>query len=256
MGTGRTSLKHCRFYADGYDLSGDARDFGPLNWSFEGEAMAGLNWDVVGSLLGQAEIQIGMLNGIFNSDSDALHEVMNAANAERVVLAPIGIRAAPAAGDPAFCGKFAQKNYMGVPGSVMVTASMEFDKQYPASLNYGIPWGVLLHAKGNETGVNSGTGVDGVAATTEGGFMIYQIFSVTGASGSVVISVDDSANNSDFLALSGATSGSISKASVPCAGIVQLGVTATVRRYLRWQIALTTLTGVNFALAFVRGRGV
>jgi hypothetical protein len=40
---------------------------------------------------------------------------------------------------------------------------------------------------------------------------------------------------------------------MPCAGLVALSPTADVRRYLRWQLALTTLASIDFALAFVRG---
>jgi hypothetical protein len=136
----------------------------------------------------------------------------------------------------------------------MSTVSIPFDTtSVTTGLDYGSPWGYLLHAAGNETAANTGSSdVDGGAETSAGGYMMYQIFSLTGGSGSVDISIDDSANDSDWLALSGA-SVTINYGDDPTAGIVELGTTATVRRYLRWQISLTTLTGVNFALAFVRG---
>ena len=78
--------------------------------------------------------------------------------------------------------------------------------------------------------------------------MVYQVLA---GNGTATISIDNSANNSAFTALSGATTGSINCAVVQH-GIVALGVTATVRRYLRWQIALGTATSVTFALSFHR----
>ena len=79
---------------------------------------------------------------------------------------------------------------------------------------------------------------------------MYQVFA---GDGTATISVEDATTNSDanFAALTGATSGEIDF-STPTAGIVAIGRTATVRRYLRWQISLNTATTVTFALAFVR----
>ena len=250
---GRLNTKHVRFYADGYDLSGDTSSIGPLMCDFPVEEMTGLNWAVKGSLLGQPTIGIGTLNGVFNSATSGLHELAAAANAERSCMVAIGDAAAPAKGDPVFCGKFAQKSYQGVPGEVMITATAEFGPQYAASLNYDDPWGDLLHAYGEETAANTGSGVDGSSATSAGGYMVYQIFSVTGESGSVTISVEDSVDTDDGNFGELLTSGAIDVGDIPCAGIVQLGTTATVKQYTRWQIAFDTATAATFALAFVRG---
>ena len=38
----------------------------------------------------------------------------------------------------------------------------------------------------------------------------------------------------------------------PASGMVAISTTATVRRYLRWQISLGTATTATFALAFIR----
>jgi hypothetical protein len=40
--------------------------------------------------------------------------------------------------------------------------------------------------------------------------------------------------------------------ATPKFGIIELAKTATVGRYLRWQIALGTASSVTFALAFMR----
>jgi len=119
------------------------------------------------------------------------------------------------------------------------------------TLGYDKPFGVLLHEKSEETAVNavdSGLSSDKEIASERGGFLVYQIFS---GDGTATISVEDSADDSSWAALSGATSGELDCSSVQH-GLVPLGTTATVRRYLRWQISLNTATSVTFALAFIR----
>jgi hypothetical protein len=255
MTTGRTTLKHSRFYCAGFDLSGYTRSFGPCDWTFEEhDTTCPLGDEVKGYLPGHPSISVGALNGVLdNTVTSGLHAILSTAGQSRVVMAPFGIRAAPAAGDPVFCGRFDQLAYTAAGDGVMAV-NIPFGMWDVANLvDYPSPWGTLLHAKGAETAANTGTGIDNPTAgeTLFGGYMVYQIFAY-GGTGSATISIDDSANNVDFLALSGATSGAIAHTSMPTAGIVALGTNATVRRYLRWQLSLATLTSVTFALAFVR----
>lgn len=250
---GRTISKYSRFYADGYDLSGDTRSFGPLDCDYEYSATAGLTWEVKGGLLGQPSLAIGTLNGIFNSDTAGIHTVVKTA-APRNVMIPLGIQAAPVNGDPVFIGKFNQIGYGTEYGDVMPTVTVPFGGQAnSATMKYTDPWGLLLHAKASRTAANSSTtGINNGAASTAGGYLMYQIFSITGT-GNVTISIDDSADGSTYAALSGATSGAIANTAAPASGIVQLATNATVRQYLRWQISFTGATACEFALAFVRG---
>jgi len=118
-------------------------------------------------------------------------------------------------------------------------------------IDYEKPWGVLVHANGAETAVNSAAGIDDRgAATAACGYLVYQVFA---GNGTATVKVQDAAINSDgsFSDLSGATSG-VTDFSTPAAGIVAIGTTATVRQYLRWQIVLGTATTVTFALSFCR----
>ena len=54
-----------------------------------------------------------------------------------------------------------------------------------------------------------------------------------------------------FAAVTGLTSGSINCA-VTQHGLVAIATTATLRRYVRWQVALGSATSVTFFLAVVR----
>jgi hypothetical protein len=251
---GRTLGRHARVYSNGYDLSGYTRSIGPLGSVFEEVEQVSLLDGAKGVLLGKPEIQLGTLNALFdNTATSGIHALLNSPVAQQVLVA-VGIAADPIAGDPVFMTSSEQLAYQAAPSGSDLALSIPYGKSpVTAGLNYTKPWGVLLHANAAKTGANTGTGVDDFGAeSTAGGWMMYHILAVAGT-GSLVVSIDDSANNSSFSALSGATSGSIVHGGVPASGIVQLGTTATVRRYLRWQLALTDITSCTFVLGFVRG---
>lgn len=255
MATGRTNRRWARFYADGYDLSGYTRTFGPLAVEMSAQGEAALTDEVKNVLNGIASISAGTLNGFFdNTALVGLHVVASGAGVKRVVMAPIGMRAAPAAGDPVFMGHFEQLGYAREDGDSFSTVSIPFgeaDAVSPAP--YVSPWGVLLHASGSENTASTAVGLDdNGAATAFGGFMVYQVFS---GDGTATIKIQDAATNTNpnFADLAGATSGVIDCSS-PTAGLVALGTTATVRQFLRWQIALGTANAITFALSFHRAK--
>lgn len=254
MATGRTVKRFTRVYIDGYDMSGYTREIGPLTWEYPEVEQVALLDAVKGALLDIPNINIGTLNGVFdNTATSGIHAVLGTAGVARNAMVPIGIQADPAAGDIVFVANVNESGYQIAPSGGDIVLTAPFTSTPPtSSMLYEKPWGVLLHALSAGTGANTGTGIDNGAATTAGGFLMYQITAVAGT-GTATISIDDSANNSTWLALSGATSGAIAHTAMPCAGIVQLSKTATVRKYLRWQLALTGITSVTFALAFVRG---
>ena len=251
----RTHRKYMRVYADGYDLSGQLSSIGPLSNVYDEGPFEGLSEEVIGIQLGHATNEVGNYNGVLdNTDTTGLHGLQSAPGLDRTMMIALGFLAPPVMGDPVFSGIFPQLDYMPNTGQVITTVTASFGPQSQESgMLYTRPWGKLLHALGAETGANSATtNVDNGAATTKGGYLVYQIMDYSGT-GDAEISVDDSADGSTFTALSGATSGAIAHTAMPTAGIIQLATTATVRQYLRWQLALNTLTSVTFALAFVRG---
>jgi hypothetical protein len=143
-----------------------------------------------------------------------------------------------------------QLGYYGQPDENPVYASIPFGNVGvgAGNLNYARPWGVLLHAKAARTAANTATGLDQLAQTLKGGFMMYHVFAGNGTAAVKVQHADTNLNGSfaDLL-----TSGVIDCAT-PKSGIVQLSKSATVERYTRWQIALGTATTVTFAIAFNR----
>lgn len=248
----RTNSKWTRVYADGVDLSGDARAIGPLLQTYDEPDLTAFSHAVKGCLPGHVTLGIGTLNATFNNTaSTGIHSVLSTAGGMRTVMVAQGFLAEPAQGDPCYMGEFEQLGYQADPSGVYVTVPFGNASVRGSTLLYDVPWGVLLRPQTATTAVNASAGVDDYgAATTYGGYLMYQVFA---GDGTATIKVQDAATNSDgsFSDLSGATSGSID-CSAPIYGRVAIGRTATVRRYLRWQIVLGTATTVTFALGFSR----
>jgi hypothetical protein len=253
MTTGRTVNKWIRVYADGYDLSGYSREIGPLLWSFDESELTCFSDAVKGVLPNHATLGIGTLNGVMdNTATSGLHAVLNAPGTIRTVMIPVGIQAEPIQGDPVYMGQFEQQGYYEEGDSASyVSIPFAMPSASNTTLAYNNPWGYLLRPKTATTAVNTAVGIDDIGASTAfGGFMEYQVFA---GNGTGVIRVQDAATNVDgsFADLSGCTTGVISF-TAPTSGIIAIDRTATVRRYLRWQVTFTTSTSVTFALAFVR----
>lgn len=258
MATGRSFKRWMRVYIDGYDMSGYSRNLGPLNCIYPEIDQLSLLDAVNGMLPDDPEISPGTLNGLFdNTALTGIHAALGSAGVLRDVMVPIGIQAVPAAGNPVFMGSFSHSGYIVEAAAGDLGLNCQFGKTSPSqAMLYDQPWGVLLHADGSETDVNDQAGIDdNGAATTKGGWLMYQLLSAAG-DGTIVIKIQDAATNADgsFADLSGATSGEIEETAAPTSGIIQLAKTATVRRYLRWQVVLDGITSARFLLSFVRGR--
>lgn len=252
--TGRTPAKFMRVYLNGYRMSGYTSQIGPLGATFTETAQDALLDAVSGALPGRANVSPGTLNGLFDNSTAGLHTLFSGSDVARHLLVAIGDRAEPAQGVPVFGGVFRQGAYQGVPGDeAVVTATVAFPGwDVNASLLFAQPWGYLLHADGAETAVNTAVGIDDFgAATAYGGYFVYQLFS---SDGTVTLKVQDAAINlnASFADLSGATSGSINASVTPAAGLVAVGATDAVRRYLRWQLVFGTATTATFCVAFCR----
>lgn len=251
---GRTLARFARIYVDGYDLSGYARAFGDLTWAYDVVDLTTLADAVKGYLVDQPQISAGPFEVLLdNTATSGAHTLGKSwPGAIRTVTVALGDKAAPAQGVPTFNGQLEMSGYMSQASNGAATAKMNFAGSGVLSAQgFGKPWGWLLNAATTaRTAVNSSSGVDSEvsAATSLGGYMAYQVLA---GNGTATIKVQDSADNSTFADLSGATTGSIS-CSTPSAGVVALASTATVRRYLRWQIVLGTASTVTFVLSFVR----
>lgn len=252
---GRTVSKFTRVYVDGYDMSGYSRSAPALQWGFSPSRWMAIDDDAMGALPGQASIGMGTYNGILdNTATSGMHAVLSSSDAVRDVMVPIGDRAAPVAGVPAWCAQVIQNSYQAQPSGGMVTVSIDLGDwdERGDTKSYPLPWGYLLHAKGAATAVNTSSGShDNSSATTAGGYMMYQLF--TGSTGTVTIKAQDSTGGA-WADIPGLTK-TVTNASTPASGIVTTtAATTQIDRYTRWQISLGTATSVTFASALVRGR--
>lgn len=253
MATGRTVLKWSKVYVDGYDLTGYSKTFGPLTWSFEEADATTLGDAVKNAMPNIATINVGTINSVLDNTANVASHARLNSQGTRTILLPIGIRADPAQGDPAFMGVFMQKEHMTEAASgsaVAISAPFTGWAGEAATLLYSKPWGYLLHAKGAETAVNTAIGIDdNGASSARGGYMVYQLFS---SNGTVTLKVQDAATNTNPSFADLVTSGSLDASTTPASGLVALSTTATVRQFLRWQLVFGTATTATFAIGFVR----
>lgn len=250
----RTIAKHWRIYGDGYDLSGYARTLGTLLWEYDVSEDAALSDAIKGGLPGHSRCGFGPLNGFFDNDAAGLHALVSSPGTKRTILIAGGFTAAPAQGDVIFTCQPEQLGHQLEQGDVFTNANATFGmtSRTADTLAYDRPWGVLLHANGAETAVNSATGVDdNGASSSAGGFMSYQLLS---SNGTVTLITEDASTNSDPSFATLASSGSLDASSTPVAGFTALSTSATVKQYLRWQLSFGTATTATFVMGFVRGR--
>lgn len=251
----RTHKKHCRVYLDGNNLSSHAMDIGPLAWLSTPEGQTALTDAAQGFFPGVNTIVLGTLNTIFDDTATTGSQpILKTIGGKRVISVPFGMGAAPVSGNPCFAGEFEQKDYKA-NGEGMVTASVEFEPSARAtSLLYARPWGNVIHAKGAETGANTGESdhENEAGQTTAGGFMVWQLFTADGT-GTVTMSIeDDEATDGSYTSL--VSSGAIDAATDPIAGLVALGQGVTVDTFTRWQVAFGgNTTTATFFLSFHRG---
>jgi hypothetical protein len=185
------------------------------------------------------------------------------AGAPHYLAVPIGTQAEPAAGDPLFAWRMNQSTFQVTEGQGFVSVSLALDTPYPGLSVYPKPLGFVAHAKGAETGANTADNTTymgaGLTETTRGGIFVWQLFTASGGAGAgtVTISLDDSADGAAWGALTDATTAALvtantTAATVPQSGMVELSATATVKQYLRWQLALSVQTSATFFCGFIR----
>jgi len=249
----RTHNKHVRLYVDGVDVSGYSRSVGALSWIYGAEQDQAFTDQSKNVLIGQADIQAGTISAFLDNDAAGLFNLASAGVGTRNLCVAIGANAAPVAGDNVFAWQFEQTAYNAEQGTGFVAVSIPMGgASYASTLTYSRPWGVLLHPSSAATAANSSAGIDDVgAASALGGIFVYHVLS---SDGTCTITAEEADTNSDgsFGAITGATSGEIDATAAPVSGMVALGTTAAIKRYLRWQVSLNSATTVTFVAAFIR----
>lgn len=231
-------------YVDGYDLGGDITAIGRIGGTVAPGEVTGIKRS--------APERIGLLRdgaieftSAFNDDNVSAtlgaHQVLKTLpTIDRLVTYFRGM----AVGSPAASLVSKQINYdatRGADGSLFFTVSAQGN-------GFGLEWGEQLTAgaKTDTTGSN-GTGIDFGAVSTLFGWTAYvHLLAFTGTS--VTFTVQDSADNVSYLALSGGAFGAMNAIG---AARLSGASNATVRRYVRINTS-GTFSNAVFAVNFVR----
>jgi hypothetical protein len=115
---------------------------------------------------------------------------------------------------------------------------------------YGLEWGQQLTAwQRTDTAATNGASLDGAAATVQGAQAWLHVYAFTGTD--VTISIEDSANDSLFAAVTGLSFTAVTAA--PFSQRLATAAGATLRRYVRAVTATSGgVTSVTFAVQITR----
>lgn len=245
MATGKTNSRFFRMVYGGYDLSGDARALGSMGSTYAETDVTGWNEGVVNFTLGTPAINLEGFQAVFNNTaSTGIHSALAGfVNSYSTVF--IGIRAAPAVGDPTFSIPNQQASYT-VAGDGPCTVSVNMNPGQTGSLSVSgkmSPWGNALAVGASLSGSTNGTGVDNGASSSNGGIGYLHLTASSG--GTWAFYIQHSTDNSTYTDLITFTSnGSAVTAE-------QGTVTGSVNRYVRFRAVRTSGT-VSAWCSFVR----
>lgn len=231
-------------YVAQFDLSGDAGSVGTIAGKRGSLEVTGINALAMERILTHRDGEIGF-TAFWNTDTDKVHDALKGlVTTDRIVTYAGLTSAAGVVGDPAASIIAKQMNYdptRGQDGS-LVTAT-----QFLSNAGLGLEWGQLL-TTGKQTyatGTVNGTSIDlGAVSTLFGASAYLHVFSI--GSGTSTFAVQDSADDSSFLDVTGMTFTAVTAAT---SERIQGAVGATVRRYVRLQktgVSSATVAVVNF----------
>lgn len=241
MATGKTNVRFFRLIADGVDLSGDTRQIGEFGVNRQVAPVEGWSDGVMYFTLGQAEHVLSGYQAVFNNTASTGSHTELSALEEYVVSLAMGIRAAPAVGDPAFLSSFDQMSYTA-DGQDAVLVNAEFSKSL-ADIDHEAAFGVVLAAGTSLNSTTNGTSVNNGASSANGALAHLHVTATS--SGSWTLKVQDSANDADWsdLITFSADGSAVTAEAADVAG--------TVDQYVRFQATRSTGT-TSFWVTFAR----
>jgi hypothetical protein len=226
-----------QLFIGGYDIGADINSISSLSTPRETLPATAITQSANARLFGRRDASAEFVS-YFDDADDAAHEALKAlprTDTQIMYCRGEGI------GSEAFCMVGKQVDYnpnRGDDGSLLFTTSAQ-------SNGFGADWADQLTA-GKDTHASgaSTTGLDTAAAASFGWQAYLQVFSL--GSGTAEITIEDSANNVDWLTLSGAEFTDATARTFE--RIQSSSATATVRRYLRVTTS-GTFTDLVFAVA-------
>ena len=231
-------------YVGGFDLSGDIGSLSRIGGGPALKEMTGINKSAIErlGLLRDGEISF---QSWFNPTTGASHDrLSNLPTTDTQVLYMRGT----AVGSPGAALLAKQVNY---DGNREADGSLSFAVQAVGN-GYGLEWGHQLTAGlRTDTTATNGTSIDTGASAAFGAQAYLQVTAFTGTS--VTVTIQDSADNSSFAAVTGLAFTAVSAA--PAFERVTTAVGATVRRYVR-AVTTGTFNPATFAVVFNKNDNV
>lgn len=223
--------KDTKVYLDAYDITG-----GQISVARE-KSIAALDTTVLG--LNSRRFIAGLkrgqftLRGVYDDIGDGLNaDVLDDILGTAKVISVVHGNTVPARGDG---GDVKQAAYgLAEPVDGICAVSGTFSLKGPP---YYAP---LLQPKATKTETGEGTSREDAAQTTTGAVAIIHIGAVEGTPGSIVVKVQDSANDADWADVPGLTFTVVTTAGG--ADVVITSATETIDKYLRAHWTITTFT--------------
>jgi hypothetical protein len=230
-------------YVGGYDLSGDVGAVQTVSGGPAALEVTGIDKSAPERIGGLKSGEISF-NSWFNTAASQEHPALaSLPTTDRIVLYADTLAVGGAAA--ALLGK--QINYDSTrasDGSLALTVQV-------LSNGETLEWCELLTAgKRTDSTATVGVSIDfGSVSSLFGASAYLEVFTVTGTS--VTVTIEDSADNGTFAAVTGLAFTAVTPGGAPTAQRLETGATATIRRYVR---ATTTGTFSNavFAVGFIR----
>lgn len=238
----KTSGLGDNFYVGGYDLSGDINAVNTIGNSVGTLDVTGINKYAYERVGGQIQGTLEFTS-LFNPTTGQAHDILSNLPTADVQMSYFR---GQAVGNPAASMISKQPNY---DGSRADDGDFKFAVQ-AVSNGYGLEWGQQLTAGvRTDTAATNGASIDTSASLSFGGQAYLHVFGFTGTD--VTIKIQDSANDSTWADVSGFGFTQITAGNTTQR--LQLGSTATLRRYLRVITETSAgFTSVAFAVNVVK----
>lgn len=195
MATGKTHSRHFRLLVDEVDLSGDARGVGDFGSVHEEDDVTGWSDAIKNYLLSRLSAYINGFQAVFNNTASTGSHTELKDREEYLVSLLIGIRAAPAAGDPCFSCPLEQKSYTAEgAGPALVSADFVGPGQ-----GHTLPskvWGAVLAYAAALSATTNGTSVDNGASSANG--VLGYLHITVSSGGTWAFKIQDSPDNNTW----------------------------------------------------------
>jgi hypothetical protein len=230
-------------YLGGYDLSGDIGSVQKIGGGVALLDVTGIDKSAYERVGGLRDGGVDF-NSWYNVTAGQSHAVLKALPTTDVQVLVL-LDGSRSVGENAAACVGKQVNYDGTrnaDGSLPFSVSVQANG---AGLEF---CEMLTSGKKTDSAPANGASLDFGAASTAFGLSAYlQVFALTGTN--VVVTLEDSADNSSFTPITGAAFTSVTAA--PATQRIQTSATQTVRRYVR-AVSSGTFSNVVFACSFTR----